>query len=88
MKPQWWDQRAIDMQRAVIDSDARDKDDGLTGLPEVPVTSFEVRKAILHTRHDMVLLWSCLSSVNAQLQTIKRLLVVVAILLAYLAIRA
>lgn len=82
----WWDYRAVKLQEEVIASDQVDKA-GLSG-PEVPVTAFDVRKAILHTRHDIVLLWSSLSSVNAQLQTIKRLLIAVVVLLAYLAIRA
>ena len=81
----WWDHRAVELQNGVMASDERDN--AAPGF-EVPVTSFQVRKAILHTRHDIVLLWSSLSSVNAQLQTIKRLLIAVVVLLAYLAIRA
>jgi hypothetical protein len=88
MKLQWWDKRAIEWQKAVMESDAGDKKLQMLGLDEVPITSFEVKKAILHTRHDMVLLWSSVSSVNAQLQSIKRLLIIVVALLAYLAIRS
>ncbi len=87
MKMPWWEQRAIALQQEVIAADERDKMAGLSGIYEVPVTSFEVRKAILHTRHDMVLLWSSISSANSQLQSIKRLLIAVVVLLAYLAIR-
>ncbi len=81
----WWDYKAVKLQEDLIASDERDN--AAPGF-EVPVTSFQVRKAILHTRHDIVLLWSSLSSVNAQLQTIKRLLIAVVVLLAYLASRA
>ena len=79
----WWDERAARLQDGVRASDARDA----AGF-EVPISAFETRKAVTHTRQDIVMLVSLASSLNAQAQTIKRLLIAVVVLLAYLAIRA
>ena len=76
MKHFWWDKMAIEMQRRLIESDAGDKRLADTGWQEIPITGFEVKKAILHNRHDIVMVISLLSSVNLQLSWIKWLLVI------------
>ena len=76
----WWDARAVRLQNAIVQRDA------LTEQDTPSVTGAQVRRAILHTRHDMVLLWVSLSSANAQLRTIRRLLVAVVIILGLIAV--
>jgi len=75
-----WDRQAAELQRRIIESDH----DRSKWAP--PVTAAQVKLAILHTRHDMVMLVSYLSSANAQLRTIRRLLAFVSGLLGVIAI--
>lgn len=79
IKRPWWDKRAIELEQGVLESAAQ------TESSRPPVTGAQVKWAILQTRQDMVMLASYLSSANAQLRTIRRLLAIVAGLLAIIA---
>ena len=73
----WWSERAARLQSGVRSDEARIRQDY---PPE------EVRRSVVHSREDIVLLIGHVDAVNIQLRTIKWLLVVVAILLGYLAL--
>jgi len=73
-----WDNRAARLQERVIDDDSKDyryHDEQA------------VRRAIIKVREDIVLLVSYLSSANTQLSTIKILLLIVVMALAYIGYR-
>ena len=84
----WWDKVAFENQRRVMESDAGDKRLATTGFAEISISGFEVKKAALHTRHDVVLVASQLSSINLQLQWIRWLLILAIFALVYMAIKA
>lgn len=72
----WWDKKADDLVYKVRSAENLDEtfDD-------------DVKKAIVRTREDVVLLVSFLSSANRQLSSIKWALFFVVILLAFIAFR-
>ncbi len=74
----WWDDKAAALHERIIyrtlsdhDRDAYDEE--------------QVRIAVVHTRQDIVLLASQLSSLNRQVWTVKWLLVAVVVVLAAIA---
>ena len=75
----WWDERAAQLQRMGRDGE-RTKTD--------TYSDDEVRRAIIYTREDVVLLVSYLSSANEQLVLVARLLMAAVALLAIIAWRS
>ncbi len=89
MKIFWWDKIAFESQRLLMESDSGDKRLAEQGIfPEIPISDFEAKKAALHTRHDMVLIASLLSSINLQLQWIRWILIIAVISVIYIALKA
>jgi hypothetical protein len=72
------DQRAGALQRAVMRDEADNIEKGLDDYSES-----QVRQAIVHTRQDMVLIASHLSSANRQLATMRRLLWVIVVIVCW-----
>ncbi|HUE80282.1 MAG TPA: hypothetical protein VMN38_11720 [Sphingomicrobium sp.] len=81
LKGPWWEKRAFEFEQVVLESAA--------SMVEFrpPVTGAQVKWAILQIRQDMIILASYLSSANAQLRTIRRLLGIVAGLLAIIVVQ-
>lgn len=75
----WWDRKALDLGHSVR-ADERKQEDAT-------YSSREVRMAVVHTREDVILLASLLSSVNRQLSWIVALLAIILATLGYIAIR-
>jgi len=74
-----YDDRATALQNAVISADLEQlKDVGRLGLWDGP----RVRQSVVHTRQDVVMLVSHLSSLNEQVASIRRLLWLIAVLVA------
>jgi hypothetical protein len=73
-----WDKRAARVQASVRESELENP---------IEYSERETRSAIIHTREDIVLVVSNLSSANGQLSMIKGALVVVALILLYIAYR-
>jgi len=76
---QWWNEKAAQLQAMGREAD--------TGQIDT-YTADEVRRAIIYTRQDVVLLASYLSSANEQLWVIARLLMAIIALLVVIAWRA
>lgn len=72
----WWGEKAARLQRGVRADEAKLADFSR-------YDSDEVRRSIVHTREDVVLLIGHLDAVNMQLRMIKWLLAGIAALLAY-----
>ena len=75
----WWDDAAADLRDRVRKVDEEE-------VYKIDYSEEEVRRAIVHTRQDVVMLVSHLSSISKQLRTISRfcfcsLLVLIFILL-------
>lgn len=74
----WWNDKAANLQAGVrageLDQYAEYSDE-------------ELRRAVAHTREDVVLLVGHLDAVNTQLWTIKLLLVVIAVLMLIVALK-
>lgn len=68
----WWDAKAARLQDSVRASEIRSADFSQYG-------DDDVARAVVHTRRDVVLIVSHLSSLNSQLRIIKWLLAVIAI---------
>ena len=78
----WWDDAAADLRDRVRKVDEEE-------VYKIDYSEEEVRRAIVHTRQDVVMLVSHLSSISKQLRTISRfcfwsLLVLIFILLIIL----
>lgn len=73
----WWDERADRLQAKVICRE----------MENLPGDDFYeqivVKRAIIHTREDVVMIYSQLSSLNAQLFVAKWALLAIVALLAY-----
>lgn len=65
----WWDERAGALQRSVRAEETMD---------DTEHDDAAVRRSVVHAREDIVLIVSLLSSVNAQLEQVRRLLLIVA----------
>lgn len=76
------DEAAAELQRGVKYDELDNLDKGLDDYSET-----QVRQAIVHTRQDMVLLVSHLSSLNKQAGSIRRLLWIITGLLIWLLLR-
>ncbi len=74
----WWSEKAARLQSGVRADEA---EYGRDYPPE------EVRRSVVHSREDIVLLIGHLDAVNIQLRTIKWLLVAIAISLACIVLR-
>lgn len=76
----WWDDKAARLQASVRSAE-RD-------MPEIDMyEDQEIKRAVLHTREDIVMVLSLLSSLNGQIRTVQWLLAVIVALLAYAAFR-
>ena len=75
-KPRWWDKQAIDVQSSVRGVES--------GIPP-PYSAPKTRMAVIHTREDVVLLVSHLSSANLQLPWIVKLLMALLVILVVIA---
>lgn len=71
----WWDEKASELQRKLIAADY--------GASQIDDDT--AKHAVIHTRQDIALLVSYLSSANRQLSDIKKLLFPIMLLLAVIA---
>ena len=72
----WWDERAGKLQTSVRAAEIE--------RPDVDYfDEHDIKRAIIHSREDLVLIYSQLSSLNAQISCTKWLLVLIAALLSY-----
>ena len=71
-----YDTLAGELQRGVRDDETKQRDLGVADYDSV-----QVRQAIVHTRQDLVLVVSHLSSLNKQIAVIRNLLWLIAFLL-------
>ena len=76
----WWNDKASRLQSGV-------RSDEINRSDQYRYSGADVRRSIVHGREDIVLLVSHLDAANFQLSQIKWLLVVIAALLGYLALR-
>jgi hypothetical protein len=74
----WWSERAAQLQSGV-------RSDEAGHVHDYPLE--EVRRSVVHSREDIVLLIGHVDAVNMQLRTIKWLLAVIAVSLIYFALR-
>lgn len=74
----WFDDKAGSLQSAVQHSELEKGFD---------YAEADVRRATVHTRDDVVMLVSHLSSMNWQLRSVRRLLMLIAALLAVLVLK-
>lgn len=62
----WWDELAVTAQREITREDEGSSNfDGLE--------SYRIKRAILHTRYDMMMVIAYLSAANRQLNDLKRI---------------
>ena len=77
----WWDTKAGREQRAVIEAEA--EFGRLMGDPDPTYGTHGVERSIVHTRQDMILLVSHLSSLSSQLRYANIILSAIALLICY-----
>lgn len=77
----WWDHKAGRLQQSVRSAEIE--------MPAMDMYEEQaIKRAIIHTREDVVMIYSQLSSLNSQVRTVKWLLAIIAALIGYAVFRS
>jgi hypothetical protein len=73
---EWWDKKAADLQRMSFGD-----------YPTESGNNDDFYKLLLHTRQDVILIYSVLSSLNKQISGVRTLLMLILLVLIFIAIK-